>query len=162
MNCEQQEWTDRYLFGELEGEERRRFEAKFATDQGFRAEVELQAEIIVGINSYTAAKPKVVPLRPTSKFACIKPILRVAAMVAFFTLANAIFQTANKINKALIAHHIEIHNDYNLTDSQPTAYYRDKKKDKEEYTQEDTQKDNETMTESHHFMNYPKQFEKRA
>ena len=59
MNCEQQEWTDRYLFGELEGEERRRFEAKFATDQAFRADVELQAEIMVGINSYAAAEPKV-------------------------------------------------------------------------------------------------------
>ena len=56
MNCEQQDWIDLYLFGELEGEELLRFERKMQEDADFREEVHLQGDIFLGIRSYCAAK----------------------------------------------------------------------------------------------------------
>jgi len=92
MNCEQQEWIDRYLFGELEGEERQRFEAKYATDEIFRVEVDLQAEIMVGIKTYVATNTNVVALHSGSKLLRIKRSLSVAATVALVIMAGMMFQ----------------------------------------------------------------------
>lgn len=154
MNYEQQEWIDRYLFGELKGEERRRFEAKFAIDQAFRADVELQAEIMVSINSYTASKPKAVPLPTTSKLVWIKYGLRVAAMVALVILAGLTFQITNQMRNTLLANHIEMINNYNLTDFQRIICCIDE----ELHNVEEIKTDTENIP----FMNYPKQFEDRA
>lgn len=94
MNCEQQEWIDSYLFGELKGEERLRFEAKFATDKAFRAEVELQAEIMVGINSYNAARPQVSMPKPNPKLVWIKRHwAKAAAIIIFLIVAKTTFQS---------------------------------------------------------------------
>jgi len=88
MNCERQEWIDSYLFGELEGQERRRFETQYATDEAFRAEVDLQAEIMVGINSYCSDEEKIQPTKIISMQNIRKIFIATAAAIAFFLMVQ--------------------------------------------------------------------------
>ncbi len=94
MNCDQQEWIDSYLFGELEGAERRQFEAKYATDEAFRAEVDLQAEIMVGVNSYCASKPTVHRPKVVSMSNTKKIWLSIAAAIALAFMVQVTINTA--------------------------------------------------------------------
>lgn len=120
MNCEQQEWIDSYLFGELEGEERLRFEAKFASDEVFRAEVELQAEIVVGINSYSAALPEVSTPKPAPKLVWIKRHwAKAAAIIIFLIVANTTFQS--DIIQLTENNKTDKHN--NFTENKPATFY---------------------------------------
>lgn len=94
MNCDQQEWIDSYLFGELEGAERQRFEEKYATDEAFRAEVDLQAEIMVGVNSYCANKPAVHRPRVVTMSNIKKIWLGIAAAIALTFMVQVTINTA--------------------------------------------------------------------
>lgn len=91
MNFEQQEWIDSYLFGELEGEELLRFEAKMQEETNFREDVRLQKDMLSGIHSYFAAKPEVIKPRSDSKLVWIRRSLRVAAAIVLIVAVSAVF-----------------------------------------------------------------------
>jgi len=137
-NCEQQEWIDRYLFGELEGEERRRFEAKYATEEAFRTEVDLQAQIMVSINSYSATHPEVVPMRFGSKLLRMKHRVRVAATVALVIMAGMMFQPNDTHTQVADARTISLNDE----DYEKPGLFREKV--------------------TKYFFNYPCMFDKRS
>jgi len=87
MNCEQQEWIDLYLFGELEGNDLLRFEAKMQEDADFREDVHLQEEIFLGIRTYHAAKPKTAAAKIVSP-SFRKVWMGVAAAVMFVSMLS--------------------------------------------------------------------------
>lgn len=91
-HCNQQEWIDKFLLCELEDEELQRFELKYANDQTFRAEVDLQAEVLVSINNYCATQSIVDTPVPTPKLVWLKHGLRAAAMIALVAMAGLMFQ----------------------------------------------------------------------
>ena len=88
MNCEQQDWIDSYLFNELEGEERKEFEVKYANDEAFRMEVDLQVEVFAGINDYYIAQAKRPKATPQKTLAMPKFSWAIAAAIAFLLIAQ--------------------------------------------------------------------------
>ncbi len=87
-NCEKQEWIDNYLFGELEGQERRDFERLMEHDVDFCMEVNLQAEIMLGVCTYReakqSAKAKLMPRKTITAFK--RYWMTAAAVLAAFLL----------------------------------------------------------------------------
>ena len=101
MNCEQQEWIDLYLFGELEGEELLRFEVKMQEDADFRKDVHLQEEIFLGIRSYHAPKQqkqtaKIVRYSFRKVWAGVAAALVFVSIVSLMTQGNLNTQHENK------------------------------------------------------------------
>lgn len=117
-NCEKQEWIDSYLFGQLEGEERRNFELLMKEDADFRLEVNLQAEIMVGVCTYRqskqVAKQGIISRKTIQAFK--RYCITVAAVVAAFIMFNSTSEPATKDKGNEIA--------YNNSDSQVVMPYK--------------------------------------
>jgi len=117
-NCEKQEWIDSYLFGHLEGEERRTFELLMEQDADFRLEVNLQAEIMVGVCTYRqskqAAKQSIVSHKTIVAFK--RYCITAAAVIAAFIMFNATSEAVTKDNNSEVA--------YNNSDSQIVMPYK--------------------------------------
>lgn len=121
MNCEQQEWIDLYLFGELEGEELLRFEAKMQEDADFREDIQMQKEIFLGIRSYHAAKSKKAATKVVS-FSFRKVWTGVAAALVFVSIVTLTMQGMNTQH----GNAQYTHNDYHLKDYGIIAPFKDK------------------------------------
>ncbi len=120
MNCEQQEWIDLYLFGELEGEDLLRFEAKMQEDEDFREDLRLQAEIFLGISTYHAAKSKT----PTKvvKHSFKRVWMGIAAAIVFASMLGLMHNNFN-IQQQNIRY---AHNDYHMMDYGIIKPFKDK------------------------------------
>jgi len=121
MNCEQQEWIDLYLFGELEGEELLRFEEKMQEDVDFREDVRLQEEIFLGIRSYHTAKQKAQPKVVNLSF---RKIWRgAAAVLVFVSMLNLMMQNHLDTQQGNTEY---AYNEYHLKDYGVIEPFKDK------------------------------------
>lgn len=122
MNCEQQEWIDLYLFGELKGEDLLCFEKKMHEDADFREDVHLQEEIFLGIRSYHAAKPK----KATAKVVNLsfrKVWTGVAAALVFVSMLSLMMEINLNTQNENTQY---VYNNYHLKDVGIIAPFKDK------------------------------------
>lgn len=92
--CDMQEWIDAYLMGEMKVEEVQIFETLMANDATFRQEVELQAQIIIGVVSYNETQAANNPVSSQVSFFNFKTSwLRAAAFVAILLTTAFLLQT---------------------------------------------------------------------